>query len=342
MTYAVLVSTSSFTDTPGGHVQRLKETGYEVVKARGPLNQEQLLELIGDGKRFDAFLCGEDDLNAVVLQAAMPRLKVISKYGVGLDKVDLGEAERLGIVVTNTPGVNHTTVTELTFGLMLSLARAIPEQNAAVHRGEWRRQTGRELVGKTLGVLGFGRVGKEVAKRAMAFGMNVRVFNTSWSGHHATYVDELQGVFRHPVFAEYGTSIQRVIRDEELFPCCDFLTIHMSLTRENQGFINRRRLAMCRRGVFIVNVSRGALIDQRAMADAVRNGHVAGYGADVLDPEPIQPDNPLLGLSHVHITPHIGSRTYESVVRQGLAAVENLVRVLQGEGDTRRVVVVGE
>lgn len=342
MTYAVLVSTSSFTDTPGEHVERLRQTGYEVVRARGPLNQHQLLELIGDGNRFDAFLCGEDDLNAAVLQAAKPRLKIISKYGVGLDKVDLAEAERLGIAVTNTPGVNHTTVTELTFGLFLSLARAIPEQNAAVHRGEWRRQTGRELVGKTIGILGFGRVGKEVAKRAMAFGMNVRVFNTSWAPHHAAYIDDLQGVFKHPLFAEYGTSIQRVARDEELYPHCDFLSIHMSLTRENQGFINRRRLAMCRRGVFIVNVSRGALIDQRAMADAVRSGQVGGYGADVLDPEPIQPDNPLLGLAHVHITPHIGSRTYESVVRQGLAAVENVVRVLQGDGEPRRAVVGAE
>ena len=144
MTYSVLVSTSSFIDTPGDHVRKLQETGWEVIKARGPLNQEQLLSYIGDGNRFDAFLCGEDDFNAKVLQAAAPRAKVISKYGVGLDKIDLAEAERLKIQVTNTPGVNHTTVTELTFGLMLSLARAIPEHNALVHRCEWRRQTGRD------------------------------------------------------------------------------------------------------------------------------------------------------------------------------------------------------
>jgi D-3-phosphoglycerate dehydrogenase len=329
MTYSVLVSTSSFIDTPGPHVSKLQDTGFEVVKARGPLNEEQLLSYIGDGNKFDAFVCGEDDFNAKVLQAAAPRAKVISKYGVGLDKVDLAEAEKLGIAVTNTPGVNHTTVTELTFGLLLSLTRFIPEQNALVHKGEWRRHTGRELAGKTFGILGFGRVGKEVAKRAMAFGMNVRVFNTSWSQQHAAYLDDLTQVFSHSVFSEYRPVIQRAPRDEDLFPHVDVISVHMSLTRDNQNFVNRRRLSMCKRGVYIVNVSRGALVDQRALADFVRSGHVAGYGADVLDPEPVQLDNPLLGLSNVHLTPHVGSRTYESVVRQGSAAVDNLIRALK-------------
>lgn len=328
MKHTVLVSTSSFIDTPGAHVQRLQDTGFEVVMARGPLNQDQLLSHIGNGDRFDAFLCGEDDFNAKVLQAAAPRIKVISKYGVGLDKIDLNEAGKLGVKVTNTPGVNHTTVTELTFGLLLSLTRNIPEHNAIVHRCEWRRQTGRELAGKTLGILGFGRVGKEVAKRALAFGMHVRVHNTSWSGHHGEYLEQLRRAFADPIFGEHAPTVVPALRDEEFFPHVDFLTIHMSLTRENQFFINRRRLGMCRRGVFIVNVSRGALVDQRAMADAVRAGHVAGYGADVVDPEPVQPDNPLLGVQHVHLTPHIGSRTHESVVRQGCAAVENLVQAL--------------
>ncbi len=328
MTYSVLVSTSSFIDTPGPHVTKLQEAGFEVVKARGPLNADQLLSYIGDGTKFDAFVCGEDDFSAQVLQAAAPKAKVISKYGVGLDKIDLSEAEKLGITVTNTPGVNHTTVTELTFGLLLSLTRYIPEQNALVHKGEWRRHTGRELAGKTLGILGFGRVGKEVAKRAMAFGMHVRVFNTSWSQQHAAYLDELTQVLSHPIFSEYRPTIQRAPKDDDIFPQSDFLSVHMSLTRDNQYFLNRRRLMMCRRGVYIVNVSRGALVDQRALADLVRSGHVAGYGADVLDPEPVQPDNPLLGLANVHLTPHVGSRTYESVVRQGTAAVENLIRAL--------------
>jgi D-3-phosphoglycerate dehydrogenase len=335
MSYSVLVSTSSFIDTPGGHVTKLEESGFEIVKARGPLNEEQLLSYIGDGNNFDAFICGEDDFNHRVLQAAAPRAKIISKYGVGLDKIDLEEAEKLGIHVTNTPGVNHTTVTELTFGLLLSLTRHIPEQSSFVHKGEWRRFTGHELAGKTLGILGFGRVGKEVAKRAMAFGMNVRVFNTSWSQQHAAYLDELTSLFSHKLFLEYPPTIERAPKDEDLFPHVDFVSVHMSLTRDNQHFINRKRLQMCKRGVFVVNVSRGALIDQRAMADLLKSGHVGGFGADVLDPEPVRADNPLLGILNVHLTPHVGSRTYESVIRQGSAAVDNIVTFLQSaNGDS--------
>jgi len=301
MPFSVLVSTSSFIDTPGAHVKKLLDSGVEVVKARGPLNEEQLLSYIGDGNRFDAFLCGEDDFNARVLQAARPRIKVISKYGVGLDKIDLAEAEKLGIKVTNTPGVNHTTVTELTFGLLLRLTRS------------------------------------EVAKRAMAFGMHVKVFNTSWSPQHTAYLDHLTKVFGDSLFQEYPPAVSRAPRDEDLFPHVDFLSIHMSLTRDNQHFINRRRLSMCRRGVYIVNVSRGALVDQRAMVDALRSGQVAGYGADVLDPEPVQPDNPLIGVPNVHLTPHVGSRTYESVVRQGSAAVMNLIEALGGAAPSKQL-----
>lgn len=330
MAYSILVSTSSFIDTPGSHVKKLHDSGFEVVKARGPLNEDQLLTYIGDGNRFDGFLCGEDDFNARVLQAAAPRAKIISKYGVGLDKIDLPEAERLGIRVTNTPGVNHTTVAELTFGLLLSLTRLIPEHNANVHKCEWRRQTGHELAGKTFGILGFGRVGKEVAKRAMAFGMNVRIFNTSWSAQHQQFVTDLGKVFADPALGSPGLTIQRCPRDDELFTESDVIAVHMSLTRDNQQFINRRRLNYCRRGVYIINVSRGALVDQRAVAEAIRSGLVGGYAADVLDPEPVQPDNPLVGLHNVHLTPHVGSRTYESVVRQGSAAVDNLTRFFEG------------
>lgn len=164
----------------------------------------------------------------------------------------------------------------------------------------------------------------------MAFGMNVRVFNTSWSAQHTAYLEHLSKVFGDPLFNEYPPTVQRAPRDEDIFPHVDFLSVHMSLTKDNQFFLNRRRLSMCKRGVYIVNVSRGALVDQKAIADAVKSGQVAGYGADVLDPEPVQMDNPLLGLHNVHLTPHVGSRTYESVVRQGSAAVDNIVKALQG------------
>ncbi len=324
----ILVSTTSFLDTPGAHREALKSTGYEVVAARGPLSEENFLDLISNHEQFDGFLCGEDVFSKRVLEAITPRAKVISKYGVGLDKVDLEAAAKLGIEVRHTPRVNHTTVSELTFGLLLSLTRRIPEHNSAVHRANWHRLTGVELTGKTLGVIGLGRVGKEVVKRGLAFGMKVLVYNTNWSAAHMAFVEEMTRVFGSAEFSEYPPSVRYVSPVEDLLRAADFVTLHMNFSKENRSFLDRHRLNLCKRGSYIVNVSRGALVDHVAMAEAIKKGHIAGYGADVLDPEPVTPENPLLGIPEVVLTPHIGSRTYDSVARQGLAALENIVTVL--------------
>lgn len=330
MSFRILATTTSFFDTPGHHQEKLAATGYEIVTSRGPHDEAQMLQLVGDGAQFDGFLCGEDLFSAQIIELIKSRAKVISKYGVGLDKIDLESAQLHGLQVTNTPGVNHTSVAELTFGLLFSVSRKIPEENALVHKGEWRRFTGVELAGKTIGVFGFGRVGKEVARRAMAFGMKVLVYNTSWSQNLQTSLDELAGAFSHPIFGEYPPSIQRCEDDMEALAQCDFVSLHMNLTKRNSSYMSRRRIFACKRGVVIVNVSRGGLVDPNAIAQAIRSGHVAGYGADVLDVEPVTPNHPLVGLQNVHLTPHIGSRTRESVERQGIAAVQNLVRVLEG------------
>ena len=330
MSKRILVSTSSFLDTPGPHRDFLNKYGYEVVLLRGPLSEEKLLESMQTSGPFDGFLCGEDDFTTKVIEAAATNAKVISKYGVGLDRIDLETAQRLGIKVTNTPGVNQTSVSELAFSLMLSLARKIPEHNQHVHNIEWRRFTGVELAHKTLGIIGLGRVGKEVAKRAMAFGMRVLVFNTSWSNGHQQFVEDLTRAFSDPVFSEDKPSIAICQNAEDLVAQCDFLSLHINLTKSNNCVLDRRMLSRCKRGIYVVNVSRGGLIDQRAMADALRSGQVAGYAADVLDPEPVTKDNPLLSVYNVHLTPHIGSRTVDSVIRQGLAAAKNLVEVLEG------------
>jgi D-3-phosphoglycerate dehydrogenase len=337
MSFKILATTSSFFDSAGSHQEKLKATGYEIVSSRGPHDEAQLLELIGDGQTFDGFLCGEDNFSAKIIETIAPKAKVISKYGVGLDKIDLETAQRLGIQVTNTPGANHTSVAELTFGLLFSLARKIPEENNLVHKTEWRRFTGVELAGKTLGVFGFGRVGKEVARRAMAFGMKVLVYNTSWGQGLQTSLDQLAGAFADPVFSEFPPSIERVEDDMEALGRCDFVSLHMNLTKTNSSYLSRRRIFACKRGAFVINVSRGGLVDPNAMAQAIRSGHIAGYGADVLDVEPVTPNHPLIGLHNVHLTPHIGSRTRDSVERQGIAAVVNLVRVLEGEEATSRL-----
>ncbi|MBW2059089.1 MAG: phosphoglycerate dehydrogenase [Deltaproteobacteria bacterium] len=309
----VLITTTSFLDTPGSHHELLEEQGYEIVTARGPLGEEEMIRLVGD---VDGLICGDDAISKRVVQKAVPRLRVISKYGIGLDRIDLEAARRSGVPVTYTPGVNEVTVAEHTFGLMISLARNIPQESQYVKRGEWKRITGHELWNKTLGIIGMGRIGKEVAKRALAFEMKILGCDPVWNES----------------FAEQY-SVARCVAVEDLLKESDFVTLHMNLTPENRHFINRERLALMKETAYLVNCARGALVDAASVVEALKNGKIAGYGTDVLEHEPPGPDDPLVksGLENVILTPHIGSRTYESVVRQATMAVKNLVAVLQGE-----------
>lgn len=324
----ILITSSSFLDTPGIHLTHFEQQNFDIQRERGPLTEHQMLDVISKHGPFDGIIAGEDSYTEPVLEKLTPKTKVISRYGVGLDKIDLKAAEKFNIKITNTPGVNHTTVTELTFGLLFSIARQIPEQNNIVHSGNWRRLTGTELCSKTWGIVGFGKVGREVAKRAMSFGINVIIYNTSWSEEQEKYIKSLTEFYNQDLFEQKLTA-KRVAKIEDLLSESDIISIHISLSQNNNKFFNRRRLSQCRKGVLIVNVSRGALIDQDAMAHGIKSGYIGGFAADVLDPEPVEANNPLLGLQRVVITPHIGSRTNESVVRQGQAALNNLLLALK-------------
>ena len=323
----ILLTTTSFQDTPGPHHDMLAATGYEIIRERGPLPEEAMLKLVGE---HDGILCGDDAFTPAVLTKCLPRLKVLSKYGIGLDKIDLAAAQELKIPVCNTPGVNHTTVAEHALGLLLAMVRNIPAENAIVHQGQWKRMTGHELAGKTLGVLGLGRIGREVAKRGLALGMKVLVYDIVWPEANDAFLADLQRVFADPVFAEFPPDIRRADSIVEILPQADYLALHMNLTPDNRGWLNAAMLAQCKDGVYIVNPSRGGLIVEPDMAEACRSGKVAGYAADVVEPEPIAADNPLIGLDNVVLTPHIGSRTHESVVRQATKSVANLIAVLEG------------
>ena len=307
----VLLTTTSFQDTPGSHHDLLKEAGWEVVTARGPLDEAAMLELAGD---FDAFICGDDALTRKVLEQSLPRLKVISKYGIGVDKIDVASATEFGLPVLFTPGVNHTTVAEHCFGLMLSLAKHLPESIMAAREGKWKRMTGNEIMGKTIGIVGLGRIGKEVAVRAQAFGMPVIAYDVYWDDAFAS---------------KYG--VARAESREALFAESDIISLHTNLSDETRHMINAQSIASMKDGVWIINCARGELVDTVAMAEALESGKVGGYGTDVLDEEPPAPDHILLHAKRCMVTPHIGSRTYESVVRQATKAVQNLRLALNGE-----------
>jgi D-3-phosphoglycerate dehydrogenase len=336
----ILITTSSFLETQGPHREMLNKSGYEVVPARGPLSEGQLLEILKNDRQpdqeksgFDAVLCGEDEFTKEVIQNLAPRVKVISKYGVGLEKIDLEAAKQCGIAVKNTPRVNHTTVSELTFGLLIALTRKIVEHNLSVHAAKWERRTGVELAGKTFGIIGLGRVGKEVAKRALAFGMNVAVYNTNWSASHEQFVKSLNRIYSdlaqiEGAGEESSTLSVKQVELDTLLKDSHVISLHINISKENRAFLDRYKINLCRHGAYILNLSRGGLVDAQAMTEAIRKGRIAGYGADVLEPEPVSPDNPLLGVNNVLLTPHIASRTFESVARQGQAALENVISVI--------------
>ena len=307
----ILLTTTSFQDIPGPHHDLLEESGFEIIRERGPLSEERMLKLVGD---IDGMICGDDAITAAVIDQALPQLKVISKYGIGLDKIDVGYTEEVGLPLTFCPGVNHTTVAEHTFGLMLGLFRNLVEEANHTRAGEWTRLTGNEIMGKTIGIVGLGRIGREVALRAKAFGMNIIGYDIYWPEAFA----EEQGITRCGSIAE-------------VFSSADILSLHTNLTDETHSMVNAKSIATMKDGVVLLNCARGELVDSAAIAEALNAGKVGGYGTDVLEVEPPPADHVLLSAKNCIVTPHIGSRTYESVQRQAGMATRNLLNFFSGK-----------
>lgn len=312
MSQRILLTTCSFQDTPGPHHEFLESQGYEIVRERGPLTEERMLELAGE---FDGFLCGDDGITRAVIEKSLPRLKVIAKYGIGLDKIDLPATKEHGIPVMFTPGVNHTTVAEHTFCLVLALYRNLIDSVNATRKGEWLRMTGHELWRKKIGIIGMGRIGQEMIKRARGFDMEVHGFGNYWPEDFAR---------------EYGVTRHDSL--DSIFAACDIISPHTKLTDATHHMINSERIAMMPEDAVIVNTGRGELADTDAVIKALDAGKLAGYATDVMEVEPPPADHPLLSHPKAIVTAHIGSRTFESVPRQAMKAVTNLVNFLKGEG----------
>ena len=307
----VLLTTTSFQDTPGAHHKLLESAGFEIVRERGPLPESRMLELAGS---FDAFLCGDDAITQAVIDKSLPRLKIISKYGIGVDKIDVKYATAKKIPVLFTPGVNHTTVAEHTFLLLLALEQNFLYGVDASRKGEWKRKTGHEVLGKTIGIIGLGRIGKEVVIRARAFGMETIAFDVYWDEAFAK---------------QHG--VRRAANLDEIFAVSDYISLHTNLTPETRDLVGAKNIAKMKKGVLILNCARGEIVNTADMVEALKSGQVGGYGTDVLDEEPPKPDHPLLKLPTCIVTPHIASRTFESVERQALASVQNLLKAAKGE-----------
>lgn len=274
------------------------------------LSKEELIAKIGE---YDALIVRSGTKADADVIAAATKMKVIGRAGVGIDNVDVDAATRRGIIVMNTPLGNSIATAEQTLALMLAISRHTAQSHASMLAGEWKRNkfTGTELYGKTLGVVGFGRIGRLVAERAQAFGMNVLAYDP--------YVSEA-----------VGRNLNVTLVDlEDLFAQVDYITLHSVLTKETEKIINAQAISTMKDGVVIINVARGKLIDEQALADGLASGKVKGAAVDVFSTEPPQ-NNPLVGLPTVLHTPHLGASTEEAQRNVAIEIVEQVVDVLRG------------
>jgi D-3-phosphoglycerate dehydrogenase len=305
----VLITARSFQKMEGAHWEALQEAGLRTITsgADRPLTAEELAERLPG---MAALICGMDEVSATAIQAA-DTLRVISMNGVGLDGIDVEAATRRGIVVTNTPGTNAESVADLTLALILAQARRIPHHDRSVREGGWKRIRGRELRGQLLGLVGLGQIGKKVALRAAAFGMRIQAYDP--------YIDA-------GFCAEHGIE---VVDWETALSTSDVLSLHCPVTAETANLINREALAAMKPEAILVNTSRGDLVDEVALIEALESGQLAGAGLDVFSSEPPEP-GPLWGMKQVVLTPHVGGNTREAAMRTALQSARNAVAVLTG------------
>jgi D-3-phosphoglycerate dehydrogenase / 2-oxoglutarate reductase len=280
-----------------------------------PLTSAEVARLLLE---VDGYIAGLDDIDAHALNAA-DRLKVIARYGVGVDNVDLAVAREKGIVVTNTPGANSVSVAELALGLILALARQIPAAVESVHQGQWPRYSGITLEGKTIGILGLGAIGKQLARRLNGFDCKILASDP--------YADI--------AFAK-DNQVELTSLDD-LTERSDFISLHLPLLPETRGIVNDTFLSRMKKGSFLINTSRGEVIDEAALLKALQSGRLRGAGLDAFTVEPPDPKNPLLALPQVIATPHLGAQTDGATSNMGWLAMRDCLAVLKGEEPTYRV-----
>ncbi len=308
--WKVLIGSRSFGKAVPDHVTRLVDAGCEVIpNAMGRAYRAS--ELIEALPGIDAIITGTDELTADVIKSA-DRLRTIAKHGVGTDNIDLEAARARGIVVTATPGAIHDSVADLTMALLLALARQIVPAHLSVRSGQWQGFTGIELRGKTLGIVGLGRIGKGVCQRAQAFGMRVVAHDP----------------FPDAAFAEdHGVAYLSL---DDLLVNADVVSLHASVAGSTEPLVGATELATMKSTAFLLNTSRGSLVDEVALAEALKERRLAGAGLDVFSAEP-PGDSPLLALDNLVLTPHIAGRTVEGLRRMGEMTVENCLLALRGE-----------
>ena len=292
------------------HLTRSHET-----EVRLGLSRADLLQLLGEGGGWDALVVrSQTRVDQDLLTAAAPRLSIVGVASVGIDRIELEAATRAGVMIVNAPTGNTIAAAEHTLALMLALLRHVPAADASTRAGEWERgrYTGRELRGKVLGIIGLGKIGKAVARRAAGFEMKVLASDP--------YLTEEQA-------SEVGA---RLVGLAELLHRSDVITVHTPLTTRTRGLLGRAQLEATKPGAFVLNVARGGIVDENALAGALASGQLAGAAVDVFSAEPMAADNPLRVAPNLVLTPHLGASTTEAQDRVGLEMAEQVLMALGG------------
>src|ERR1041384_37191 len=285
--------------SPKGIALLQQRPEFKVTVLQRRLPEAELLPLVANAVAM--VVRSETKITRKVIEAA-PKLRVVGRAGVGVDNVDVEAATQRGIVVMNTPSGNTISTAELTFSMLMALARKIPQANASMKAGEWNRKSfqGVELYGKTLGILGMGRIGSEVARRAIAFGMRVLAYDPFLALSRAKALQV------------------ELVELDELYRQSDFITVHMPMTEETAGMINAAAFDKMKPGVRVLNCARGGIINEADLFTAIKNGKVAGAALDVYEVEPAPKDFPLRDLPQVIMTPHLGASTEEAQENVGI------------------------
>jgi D-3-phosphoglycerate dehydrogenase / 2-oxoglutarate reductase len=295
--------------SPKGIALFRQRTEFQVVVLEKRLPEAELLPLVAD---VEAMVVRSETKVTRKLIDAAPKLRVVGRAGVGVDNVDVEAATQRGIVVMNTPGGNTISTAELTFSMLMALARKIPQAHMSMKAGEWNRKAfqGVELYNKTLGIMGMGRIGSEVARRAIAFGMRVLAYD--------------------PYLALSRAKAMQVelVELDELYSRSDFITVHMPMSDETKGMVNAAAMAKMKKGVRLLNCARGGIINEKDLADAIRSGQVAGAAMDVYETEPPAAEFELRSLPQVVMTPHLGASTEEAQENVGIEVAEAITDYL--------------
>jgi D-3-phosphoglycerate dehydrogenase len=313
----VLITSRSFGKIGDSAKKILEDAGIEITNISVNFDQAEFERIIPE---FDALIIGAHDFSEADMERC-PKLKIICKHGVGLDNIHVNKAKELGIAVCNAPGTNSNAVADLALGLMLSVCRKISHSAALVREGVWKSHIGEDVCGKTLGLLGFGAIAKGVARRARGFGMKILAYDP--------FVTQLPEEFEGWV---------ELCDMDKVITSCDILSVHIPLTPETKNTISTAELAKMKQGSYVINTARGGIVNEMALYEALKSGHLNGAAMDVVESEPMTPDHPLLSLDNVVVTPHIAMYSKEAINAVSLICAENVVACLTGGQMINRVV----